>query len=245
MAQTPALLYQCDDDTLDYTPGSAVTAGDIVVIGGLALFAPRDIAASALGALNTEAAIKVPKKTGAIVQGDPIFWDPTGDPVSGTAGTGAATNDSTGLVYPMGFAAAAQVSGDYYVTVIPDARSAALRAKLGSGGAEATASATATLTAAQLLGGFINSAPGAGITLTLPTAANMVAGVPGAKVGDTFQCSIENTAGGANSITLAAGGATLRGGTTVAQNKSAILRGVLTNVTASSEAYTVHSIVGA
>lgn len=245
MAQTPALLYQGDDDCLDYTPGSAVTAGDIVVLGGIALFAPRDIAASALGALKNEAMIKVPKKTGAVSQGDPIFWDPAGDPVTGTAGTGAATNDSTGLVYPMGFAAAAQVSGDSYVTVIPDARAAALRAKLVSGGTEATQSTTATLTAAQLLGGFINSAPAGAITLTLPTAANMVAGVPGAKVGDTFVCSIENTAGGANSITLGAGGATLRGGTTIAQNKSAILRGVLTNVGSGTEAYTVHSIVGA
>jgi predicted RecA/RadA family phage recombinase len=245
MAQTPALLYQDDDDSIDYTPGSAVTAGDIVVIGGLALFASRDIAASALGSLKNEAFAKVPKKTGAISQGDPIFWNPTADPVTGTAGTGAAQNDSTGLVYPMGFAAADAASGDTYVTVVPDPRSCTLRAKLGTGGAEATASATATLTAAQVLGGFINSVPVAGITLTLPTAALMVAGIPGAKVGDTFTCSIENSSAGANAITLAAGGATLRGGTSIAQNKSAILRGVLTNVGSGTEAYTVHSIVGA
>lgn len=112
-------------------------------------------------------------------------------------------------------------------------------------GAENTVSVTGTLTAAQLLAGFINSAPAAGITLTLPTAANMVAGWPGAKVGDRFSAIIENTSGGANAITLAAGGATLRGGTSVAQNKSATLTGVLTNVGSGTEAYTVYSQVGA
>jgi len=116
---------------------------------------------------------------------------------------------------------------------------------VSSGKSEATQSTTATLTAAQLLGGFINSAPAGAITLTLPTAALMVAGIKGAKVGDSIECAIENTSGGANSITLAAGGATLRGGATVAQNKSAIIKIVLTNVTASSEAYTAYSIVGA
>jgi hypothetical protein len=53
-------------------------------------------------------------------------------------------------------------------------------------------------------------------------------------------------AGGANAITLAAGaGGTLRGGTSVAQNKAALIRIVLTNVTAAAEAYTAHSIIGA
>lgn len=111
--------------------------------------------------------------------------------------------------------------------------------------AEATQSTTATLTAAQLLGGFINSAPAGAITLTLPSAANMVAGVSGPAVGDAFMCVVENTAGAANSITLAAGGATLRGGTTVAQNKAALLFILLTNVTAGAEAYTVYVSVGA
>jgi uncharacterized Zn-binding protein involved in type VI secretion len=99
-----------------------------------------------------------------------------------------------------------------------------------------TVTGAATLTAAQLLGGVI-SYTGAGANVALPAAADMVAGVPDAAVGDTFMCYVFNSGSGTATITL--GGSTLYGAGAIAQNKGAILIIHLTNVTASSEAYSV------
>jgi hypothetical protein len=82
-----------------------------------------------------------------------------------------------------------------------------------------------TLTAAMLLGGFIEHPITAAATDTTDTGANLDAAIPGVAVGDSFECVLTNTSGSAVSITLAAGtGVTLKGSTTaIAQNKSAYL----------------------
>jgi hypothetical protein len=98
---------------------------------------------------------------------------------------------------------------------------------------------TVTLTAAELLTMIIDGVPTAAASYTLPTAANMVAGVKNAKVGDSFDFIINNRSAGANTITVLAGGATLRGTVTIAQNACRLFRLTLTNVTGASEAYTV------
>ena len=106
-----------------------------------------------------------------------------------------------------------------------------------------TTAGNVTFTVAQLLGGRITHDPSGGArTDTLPTAALMVAGVPDAAVGDSFECIFENTADMAEIITLAAGsnGTAEGGNLTLAQNESALLKIVLTNVTASSETYSVY-----
>lgn len=113
MAQTPALLYS-DDSAIDYTPGSAVTGGDVVVQGNVVGIAAVDIAANALGSLTVEGIFKVPKITGAITAGAPVYWNTTADPVTGTAGTGAAQATPTGGTL-MGYCATAAASGDSYV----------------------------------------------------------------------------------------------------------------------------------
>jgi hypothetical protein len=229
---------------VDYTPAAAKTAGEVVVSGAVPFvvhvanppFGTTTIkdAAAARGGIYQATA------DGAMKVGQDAFWD---------ASAGKFTTTSAGNVHfgttvagPTGdlVGAGPAADGDA-VYILHDPRGRAMSDKK----AEATKSTTATLTAAEVLGGFINSAPAGAITLTLPTAALMVAGLAGAKVGDSFELSIENTSGGANSITLAAGGATLRGGTTVAQNKSALLRFVITNVGSGTEAYTAHSIIGA
>ncbi len=102
-----------------------------------------------------------------------------------------------------------------------------------------------TLTAAQLLGGLIlRDCNGAGRADVVPTAALMVAAVPGAVVGDSFRFIIRNTSAGATTITLTPDGAatTISGTATIAQNNQKEFLLVLTNVTASSEAYTVYSM---
>jgi len=111
MAQVAANYYS-DDGAVDYTPGSAVTCGDVVVVGNRALIADHDIAANVKGALATEGIFAVPKKTGAWTVGLPVYWDATGDPDNGTAGSGAASQVAGGVY--MGIATAAAASGDDY-----------------------------------------------------------------------------------------------------------------------------------
>lgn len=116
MAQTPATTFS-EDGAIDYTPTSAVTGGDVVVVGSVVAVATSDIAANKLGSLAVDGVFKVPKITGAIAAGALVYWDPTGNPVTGTAGSGAATG-TIGTLKQMGYAALAAASGDSYVYVL-------------------------------------------------------------------------------------------------------------------------------
>ena len=76
---------------IDYTPGSAVTAGDVVVQEDLVGVAKLDIAANALGALAVAGVFDFPKTAGvgeAIAAGAKVYWD--------VAGGVAKTDDETG-----------------------------------------------------------------------------------------------------------------------------------------------------
>lgn len=100
-------------DALDYTPGSAVVEGAVVVIGGLVCVAERAIAASVKGAVSRKGVYRMPKASGegAIAAGAEVYWDEDGNPDGGTAGTGAITETSAGNVYA-GVMAKAAASGD-------------------------------------------------------------------------------------------------------------------------------------
>lgn len=111
---------------------------------------------------------------------------------------------------------------------------------VASGASIAATTDTATLTAAQLLARVIRGVPTSGATYTLPTAALMVAGVAGVKVGDYFDFVVSNKAATSLTIQMAAGGATLEGNTgTIAQNAARLHRLIFTNVTSGAEAYSV------
>ena len=229
------------------TTGNGYAAGDVIVVGATPLVAhapnPQFTGGTLVDALAARGGIYRMTTDGSPRIGQDVYYNAS----TGKLTTTAAGNAHFGTLVagPTGDAAGASPASDGDLGFALHAPSATPGGVDLVPRSEATQSTTATLTAAQLLGGMINSAPSGAITLTLPTAASMVAGIKGAQVGDSFDVTLENTSGGANSITLAAGGATLRGGTTVAQNKSALIRIVLTNVTASSEAYTAHVIVGA
>lgn len=223
-------------------------AGDVVVIGAVPFVAHVDVPSFTGGtltdALVCEGGIYTMTANGALSIGQRVWYDPTAKKVSGSA----VNNVDFGILVggPTGDLAGAGPAADgdpCDVLHCPEGTTPYTSPGIA---AENTQSTTATLSVTQVLNGFVNSAPAAGITLTLPTAAALVAAMKGCKVGDSVTLSIENTAGGANAITLAAGtGGTLRGGTSVAQNKAAIIRIVLTNVTGGTEAYTAHSIIGA
>lgn len=101
-----------------------------------------------------------------------------------------------------------------------------------------------TLTAANIVAGLYESVPTANLTLTTDTATAIVAGIAGASVGDTIRCFVANAAGGAFTVTLAAGtGVTLRGNTAVAQSKVAELIFLITAV--APPAVTAYAVVSA
>jgi len=100
-----------DGNSIDYTPGSAVAAGDVVVQSNVVGIAKLDIAASALGALAVTGIFDVVKATGAIDAGAAVYWDAAGNPVGGTAGSGAATATAGGNKF-MGWAVKAAGNND-------------------------------------------------------------------------------------------------------------------------------------
>ena len=78
-----------DGDSIDYTPGSAVAAGDVVVQGDLIAIAKLDIAAGQLGALATVGVFDVPKATGGgtdIDAGAKLWWNATDSRVEKVVG---------------------------------------------------------------------------------------------------------------------------------------------------------------
>ena len=91
--------------SIDHTPGSAVTAGDVVVQGELVAVAIRDIAANELGALVVSGVLDFTKKAGLVVTvGLQLFWDDTANEATDLAAAGA-----NKLI---GKAVAAALSGD-------------------------------------------------------------------------------------------------------------------------------------
>lgn len=104
-----------------------------------------------------------------------------------------------------------------------------------------------TYTAADLLSGIIVRDPnGAGRTDVLPTAALLVAALPGSRVGDVIQTWIVNGADAAETITINAGtGGGFDANQTAAsrvipQNQSKQLNVRLTNVGSGTEAYVAY-----
>lgn len=104
----PQATYRHEGRKVDHTPGSAVTAGDVIDLGsGLVGIADRDIAASDLGAVAIEGVFDLTKEAGGGVTfavGAVVDWDDTnntsvaattGDFAAGKAVAAAADGDST------------------------------------------------------------------------------------------------------------------------------------------------------
>ena len=78
-----------------------------------------------------------------------------------------------------------------------------------------------TLTAAEILGGLIDGTPTGAATYTLPTATLMAAALNQSGIGNAFEFTIKNSAGGAHTITVAAGAnGTGKGTLTIAQDNT-------------------------
>lgn len=219
--QTPATRYQAEGDNLDYTPGSDVYGGDVVLIGTVPAIVTEDIASGVKGAVAVEGVFKVPKVTGALTAGDAIYWDVDGDPVDGTAGTGACSGTAS-VGNLMGFAVLDAGSSDEYAYV---KLTAAKRTATIAGSVTAdditgsdsslgiTGAAPATTSSAggaiAIAGGIGGSVSGAGGAITMTGGAGTAASSVGGAI------TISGGAGGA----AGAGGATIiRGGSPASGN---------------------------
>lgn len=96
--------------------GTDLTSGQVVVTGALVGIALGDYAVGDIAEISLEGVYEVPKATGAISHGAAVYWDADGNPVSGTAGSGAATDTATDNTL-MGYAFNAAASGDATVLV--------------------------------------------------------------------------------------------------------------------------------
>ncbi len=73
----PSAIFRHEGNSIDYTPGSAVVAGQVVVQGSLVGIAHAAIAADALGALAIEGVFEIEKESVAFTVGEDVFWDET------------------------------------------------------------------------------------------------------------------------------------------------------------------------
>ena len=117
MAQTAATFLQ-EGDTIQYTFSSDASAGDVLEVGCIPMVVVSDVAvsANAIGELAVAQVWKVPQKAEAIGIGEDVYWDPSGDPVTGTAGSGAATS-TPGALNVMGICVETTTTSDSYVKV--------------------------------------------------------------------------------------------------------------------------------
>lgn len=255
MAQTPVLIEQASD-TVPFLATGDKTAGDVVLAGTVPMIVKRDVdySENPLGtvSLGIEELWLMPQKAEVISAGDAVYWDATGNPVTGTAGTGAATAVATSV--PVGRAAPLQPNGtnataavDSYVSVIPNAARLAttiagavtatsitgsdssldiqgLAGSSSAGGAIAMAGGAAD--GAGNAGGASTNVGGAGATSAAGTggAGGSIARTGGA--GGTETNAGTGGAGGSAASTGGAGGAVTGAGTGGAGGQAGIFGGV-------------------
>lgn len=93
---------------VDHTPGSAVAAGQVVVVSNTPYVAHLDIAANKLGALAARGGVYKGAAAAAVAtKGIKIYWDDTANEFTATA---------TGNKH-FGFSAGASYDGDAFVNV--------------------------------------------------------------------------------------------------------------------------------
>ena len=94
-------------ETILLTAPYTVTSGQAAKVGKFFGVACDDITSGATGQFKTEGVFNITKTTGAIAQGDPVFWDNTNKYLTTTANSNA----------EVGVCLVAAISGDTTVTV--------------------------------------------------------------------------------------------------------------------------------
>lgn len=82
----PQATYVQEGELIDYTPGSAIAAGEVVVQGDLVGVVARPLAAGELGALLVWGVFDIAKNTNvSYAAGTILYWDDTNNVVTTTA----------------------------------------------------------------------------------------------------------------------------------------------------------------
>jgi predicted RecA/RadA family phage recombinase len=104
-------------ESVDYTPVSAVAAGQVVVQGSYIGVSIHAIAANALGSLASTGVFDVVKANEQQALGAGVYWDADGNPYGGVAGTGCLTTTSVGNIF-VGFTLVAAAATDATARVL-------------------------------------------------------------------------------------------------------------------------------
>jgi pectin methylesterase-like acyl-CoA thioesterase len=102
--------------------------------------------------------------------------------------------------------------------------------------------AAATMTAAQIIGGYIDlTYTGTGVGLTSPTAAQIVSTITGVKVGTSFMCYIRKSGANNQAAIVLGTGVTALSGSTLTINSGSVrgFRFLITNIGSGTEAVTM------
>ena len=105
-----ATNYIQEGNVIPFTASGAKISGQVVVVGSLVGVSMADVDNGSTGQMAVEGVFDVPAATAAISVGAAVYWDADGDPVGGTAGTGAATATASGNTL-MGHAIVGKGSG--------------------------------------------------------------------------------------------------------------------------------------
>jgi predicted RecA/RadA family phage recombinase len=174
MATAGQATYVQSGQVVDYTATADVSAGAVVVQGYMVGVANSAIASNELGSLTVQGVFDVVQKAEAITNGVAVYWDATGNPYGGTAGTGAATRSPSGATF-MGFALKTTTAVDATVRIALRSTDAsntgyivATNEIVRATAAEAAAIITATNAAISF---FVT--PGATVTQALPGITNV------------------------------------------------------------------------
>jgi predicted RecA/RadA family phage recombinase len=82
----PQATYVSDGKYIDHTPGSALSAGEVVVLGDLVGVVERPLSSGEAGALAVDGVFDFSKNTGvAYTMGTILYWDDTNNVVTTTA----------------------------------------------------------------------------------------------------------------------------------------------------------------
>lgn len=220
-------------------PTGGVTTGVGVLIGTAFVVALGTAIAGAKFDGATEGVWSLAKNsTDVWAEGDKVYWDNA---------NARCTNLPSAGMRLVGYAAAAAANPTATGSVRLTEGQAVLEDDAAPAPASIATVGPATYTAAQILGGIIvRDTNGAARSDTLPTAALLVAALPGVRVGDVVRCQIINGADAAEVLTIlvGAGGAFDANQTAasqvIGQNVSKTLTIRFTNVTAAAEAYVVY-----
>lgn len=169
----------------------------------------------------------------------------SGTPSStGLIGTVTLSSNSVGSFTDTGIAATGNVPTANTTGALKPAGPLFTNQVVMKGGNVQTVSTTAaaTLTAANILNELCVFTGGAALTFTLPTAAILVAALPGIQVNSSFRCIFRNTNSGSATLAVSTGATSASGNTlaTISLHAKEVFF-QFTNVTPGSEAYTVYT----